>query len=85
MPRGRLSIFGSKEDGVRIQGEISKKGAMAFEAGRKKLAAMYEDIIGKKPAAISDADVVESMAVGVAGTRAALHDMKAKMKEMGVL
>lgn len=85
MPRGRLSIFGSKEDGVRIQGEISKRGALMFEQSRRRLAAMYEDIIGKKPTSISDADVVESLTVGVAATRGALHTLKDKMKEMGVL
>lgn len=76
MPRGRLSIFGSKADGVQVHGVISKVGSQRFERERKKLAAIYLDVIGKKPAVISDADTVEFLARGVAETRSCLHDLK---------
>ena len=70
MGRGRISMFGSKTRGARVVGVVSQIGAKRFETQRKRLAAIYVDVVGVKfPLQVSDADVVEFLARGVVETR----------------
>jgi hypothetical protein len=48
-----------------VNGTVTKAGAQAVEAHRAKLAAL----VGWAPDRVSDADVVEYMAIGDAATR----------------
>lgn len=66
---GRHSIFRGKEGGYRVQAIITKQGGQRFEKARKALASLYSEVMGTRPATVSDADVVEYMARGVDGTR----------------
>jgi hypothetical protein len=65
---GRASIFRGKADGVRVQGILTKRGARAFEQTRRSLAKLYQQVTGSKPAAVSDADVIEYLAIGEGAT-----------------
>lgn len=77
--RGRFSIFGDKSTGRDIHGIISYMGAIAFKRAEKRLSAVYEDVMGRKPASVSEADVVEYLARGEAETRLALNKLKEKL------
>jgi len=61
---GRASIFRGKDDGVRVQGILTKKGGEAFERSRKDLQRLAEQVTKRKVATISDADVIEYLALG---------------------
>jgi hydrogenase maturation factor len=69
---GRASIFRGKAKGVRVQGVLTREGAKSFEQHRKDLATLYLSITARTPAAVSDADVIEYLAVGVDRTREVL-------------
>jgi len=77
--RGRASIFRGKEDGVRIQGLITKTGGAKFERMRRALALLYTEVVGTKPATVSDADVIEYMARGHDDTIAYLEVFRSRM------
>jgi hypothetical protein len=71
--RGRASMFRGKEDGVRVQGLITKTGGAKFELARRALGDLYSEVYGVRPTTVSDADVIEYMARGKDGTRAYLE------------
>ena len=66
---GRASIFRGKEDGVRIQGLITKRGGQEFEKARRELALLYQDVTGRAVKTVSDADVIEYLARGTEDTQ----------------
>lgn len=66
---GRASIFRGKADGVRVQGILTKRGGRAFEQTRRSLAKLYRDVRGAAPNVVSDADVIEYLAIGEGATR----------------
>lgn len=66
--RGRASLFRGKAGGERINGTITKRGAVCAKQHRTVLA----QIAGIKPDEVSDADLVEYLARGEAETRAYL-------------
>jgi hypothetical protein len=65
---GRASIFRGKENGVRVQGVLTKTGGQAFERKRVELARLYRQVKKRKPKVVSDADVIEYMALGEEAT-----------------
>ena len=71
-PKGRASIFRGKADGVRIQGVLTKAGGQAFERRRRELAKVYREVWGQPPTVVSDADVIEYLALGLDQTVAYL-------------
>ena len=66
------SIFGPK-NGDRYQGETTKAGTSAFEAGRKRLG----ELAGRPAALVSDGDTMEFLAIGEAATVAYLKAKRA--------
>ena len=66
---GRRSIFGSKEDGYRVQGVLTKEGGRRFEQARRALAKLVAEVTGRTPVGISDADAIEALARGEDETR----------------
>lgn len=70
---GRASIFRGKDNGVRIQGLLTKSGGEAFERRRRELNKLVQEIRGEAPAVVSDADVIEYLALGTDGTIAVLR------------
>lgn len=58
--RGRPSIFGNGAKVRRYQGSVTEPGQVAFEAGRRRLAALSGWPIVK----VSDGDVFEYLALG---------------------
>jgi hypothetical protein len=73
---GRASIFRGKENGVRVQGILTREGGKALEARRSELAKLCRKILGHKPTNVSDADVIEYLARGETGTAAYLQAQK---------
>jgi hypothetical protein len=78
---GRDAVFRGKNDGVRVQGVLTKAGGDAFEMRRVELLTMFEQIIGRPPTNVSDADTIEFMAVGERATRKRLLELR---QELGV-
>lgn len=74
---GRVSVFRGKDNGVRIQGVLTKEGGKAFERQRENLARLYTRVVGHAPTSISDADVVEFLARGEGETRRYLVEQQA--------
>jgi hypothetical protein len=74
--RGRHSIFRGKDGGIRVQGIITRAGGHRFEVAARRLERLYRDVVGAKPATISDADVIEYLARGDDDTRAYLEAQK---------
>lgn len=70
---GRASIFRGKENGVRVQGILTRTGGQHFEGARRELARIYQQELEVKPKTVSDADVIEYLALGEAKTRAYLR------------
>jgi hypothetical protein len=85
MPRvpttGRASIFRGKESGVRVQGVLTRKGGQHFEVRRRMLAKLYREVFGRAPATVSDADVIEFLAIGEEATRAYLAALHYRLEE----
>lgn len=73
---GRRSIFGDKDDGVRVQGMLTKRGGQSFEWKRQELGALYERIVGRSPGTVSDGDTIEFIARGEAETRKHLEKLR---------
>ena len=65
---GRASIFRGKDDGVRVQGILTKTGGACFEGARARLRATYQRAVGEAPRSVSDADVIEFLARGETNT-----------------
>ena len=65
---GRRSVFRGKNRKNRVQGIMTDPGSKAFEAARRRLAALVK----WKLSEISDADTIEYLALGDDGTRAYL-------------
>ncbi len=61
---GRASIFRGKEDGVRVQGILTKHGGRMFEQRRRELADLHRRVTKRVPTVVSDADVIEFLAIG---------------------
>lgn len=61
---GRPTIF-DKAQGRRVQGLIGRPGREAFEAARKRLANLVQDLTGWNVAvdSISDSDVIDFLAL----------------------
>lgn len=70
---GRASIFRGKADGVRVQGILTKKGGEAFERSRRDLEKLHKQVTKRTPATVSDADVIEYLALGEDATIAYLE------------
>lgn len=68
---GRDSLFRDKRH--RVQGFLTDDGHTAFEAARSGLADLAMKITGTRPAAVSDADVLEYCARGYASAAAYLR------------
>jgi hypothetical protein len=64
-PGGRPTIFGSKENGSRVQGGLTKVGTSQFDAARLRLAALVE----WEPKRVSDGDVIEYLSRGHEATQ----------------
>ena len=60
---GRVSVFRGKEDGVRVQGVLTRRGGQRFEGCRQELAALYMKVCGRGIVP-SDADVIEYLSRG---------------------
>lgn len=69
MVTGRASIFRGKVGGQRVQGVITKPGSIRFTEARKRLA----KLAAFDPEHVSDADVIEYLAIGEAETIAYLE------------
>jgi hypothetical protein len=65
---GRASIFRGKDDGKRVQGLLTKTGGEAFERRRRELQLLHRQVTGRKPNVVSDADVIEFLALGQEAT-----------------
>lgn len=65
---GRASIFRGKDRGVRVQGILTRNGGEAFEQRRSELARLYRKVRRRKPTVVSDADVIEFLALGEQAT-----------------
>jgi hypothetical protein len=65
MPRGRPTIFGSKNGGRRASGLISRIGALRFEEARQRLA----KLAGWEDRAVSDGETIDYLARGEKATR----------------
>lgn len=70
---GRASIFRGKDDGVRVQGVLTSKGGSAFERRRRDLTRIFRQVKNRKPTVVSDADVIEFLAIGEEATVAYLE------------
>ena len=70
---GRASIFRGKADGVRVQGILTKSGGEAFERSRRDLARLHRQVTKRKATVVSDADVIEYLALGEDATVAYLE------------
>jgi hypothetical protein len=70
---GRASVFRGKDGGVRVQGILTRKGGKYFEQRRKQLERLYREVLGHAPTTVSDADVIEFLALGDENTRAYLQ------------
>ena len=57
---GRASLFRGKEGGDRVQGVLTRAGSTAFAHQKQKLGRL----VGKDPEKLSDADVIEFLALG---------------------
>lgn len=66
---GRASVFRGKAGGVRVQGILTQRGGAAFERRRRELQRLYLASRGHLPTAVSDADVIEFLALGFEETR----------------
>lgn len=75
---GRRSIWRDKEDGYRVQGVLTTEGGKEFEMNRSRLMLLYREILGRLPATVSDADVIEFLARGEDKTRRYLKDLRTK-------
>lgn len=69
-------MFRGKEDGVRIQGLITKDGGVYFEMHRERLSKLFKRVMRRDPTVVSDADVVEYLARGAVETFHYLSDQK---------
>jgi hypothetical protein len=69
---GRASIFRGKADGMRVQGILTKRGGEAFERERRNLERLHRQVTKRTPTVVSDADVIEYLALGEAATVAYL-------------
>jgi len=69
-------MFRGKDNGVRLQGVLTKEGGACFEIRRQALAALYKRIMRKDPVTVSDADVIEYLARGAVETLHYLQDQK---------
>jgi len=56
----RLSIFGPKPGNYRVQGKLTRDGLRMFDLARRQLA----QLVGKKPAEVSDGDTIEFLSRG---------------------
>jgi hypothetical protein len=65
---GRRSIFGTKVDGARVQGVLTKPGSKKFEDARRRLG----HLAGYEPEQVSDGDTIEFLAIGERATLAHL-------------
>lgn len=74
---GRASIFRGKAKGVRVQGILTQHGGRAFEQTRRSLAKLYRDVTGRPAKGVSDADVIEYMAIGEERTVEYLEHLRA--------
>ncbi len=74
VPGGRMSIFGSKKGGMRIQGEISREAIVPFKAARSRLAKLAK----VEADTVSQADTVEFLSRGEKETRAVLKSKATK-------
>lgn len=70
---GRASIFRGKDNGVRVQGILTAQGGRAFEQRRRELAKLHKQVTKRTPATVSDADVIEYLALGEDSTVAYLE------------
>lgn len=77
---GRRSIFGDKDDGVRVQGMLTRKGGQSFEWKRQELAALYKRIVQREPGTVSDGDTIEFIARGEQETRRHLEKLRDSLK-----
>ena len=62
-------MFGSKVDGVRVQGVLTRAGWDAFERMRGDCARFFERVTGRSFEHPSDAEVIEFMALGARASR----------------
>lgn len=76
---GRASIFRGKDDGVRIQGLITRRGGEYFELHRERLRKLYRRVMGQDPTTVSDADVIEYLSRGPVDTMQYLRDSKRRV------
>ncbi len=75
---GRWSIFRDKADGHRVQGVLTGDGWREFEMQSTRLSLLYREIMGRLPATVSHADVIEFLARGEDKTRRYLKDLRTK-------
>lgn len=73
---GQPSIFEDKSGGDRVQGNISGRGSVAFEAARRRLA----KLAGWEYERVSDGDTIEYLARGNNPTRIYLEIKSRKKK-----
>ncbi len=69
-------IFEDKDPDTRFQGILTKTGGVKWAAAKKRLAAIYREVVGQPFGSISDGDVAEFLARGEANTRAYLKETK---------
>lgn len=74
---GQFAIFRNKSDKVlfRLTPETAQEWDRAITKARGRLAGLYEEVTGKVPGPISQADAAEFLIRGVEKTRAYLRKM----------
>lgn len=77
----RVAIFSEpsghdKDKQNRLQAILTNAGMRAFDAARKRLGALYAEIMGRPSVVLSDADTIEYLARGDDGSRQYLQARK---------
>lgn len=75
---GRWSIFRPKINDAkhRYQAWLTDIGRIKFEEARESLGQMYNQVLGRKPVSVSDADTIEFLSRGTGETIKYLRELK---------
>ena len=69
-------MFGRRGEGVWFSGRMSDEAGRLFKVASLDLAELYRTVYGHNPASVSQADVIEYLLRGAAGTLAILKRVK---------
>jgi hypothetical protein len=68
----RVSCFGNKDGGARVQGDLSPAGSAAFERARSRVSAYLRRVTGRAWS-VSDGDTIEFLARGEVAAQKAIE------------